>query len=149
MRTVQLTLEEDLVTAVDRIASQRRQSRSAFTRDALRAALAKLEAQALEQQHREGYLRQPVSPGEFSDFLEQLMTTISAAEANRHFSQVLRQVARGETLIITSRGKPMATIAPITRQAGRSLAQRQLLERLASQPPAGDCSWTRAELYED
>ena len=77
------------------------------------------------------------------------MTTLSAAEANRHFSQVLRQVARGETLIITSRGKPMATIAPITRQAGRSLAQRQLLERLASQPPAGDCSWTRAELYED
>ena len=68
MRTVQLTLEEDLVTAVDRIASQRRQSRSAFTRDALRAALAKLEAQALEQQHREGYLHQPVSPGEFSDF---------------------------------------------------------------------------------
>jgi len=44
------------------------QSRSAFARDALRAALAKLEAQALEQQHREGYLRQPVSPGEFSDF---------------------------------------------------------------------------------
>ena len=42
------------------------------------------------------------------------MTTISAAEANRHFSQVLRQVARGETLIVTSRGKPMATIAPIT-----------------------------------
>ena len=65
------------------------------------------------------------------------MTTLSAAEANRHFSQVLRQVARGETLIVTSRGKPMATIAPITRQAGRSLAQRQLLERLASQPHDG------------
>ena len=65
MRTVQLTLEDDLVTAVDRAAGQRRQSRSAFARD---AALAKLEAQALEQQHREGYLRQPVSPGEFSDF---------------------------------------------------------------------------------
>ena len=77
------------------------------------------------------------------------MTTISAAEANRHFSQVLRQVARGETLIVTSRGKPMATIAPITRQAGRILAKRQLLARLANQPPAGDRSWTRAELYED
>jgi metal-responsive CopG/Arc/MetJ family transcriptional regulator len=68
MRIVQLTLEEDLVTAVDRVAGQRRQSRSAFARDALRAALAKLEVQALEQQHREGYLRQPVSSGEFSDF---------------------------------------------------------------------------------
>ena len=65
MRTVQLTLEDDLVTAVDRAAGQRRQSRSAFARDALRTALAKLEAQALERQHREGYLRQPVAPGEF------------------------------------------------------------------------------------
>lgn len=68
MRTVQLTLENDLVTAVDRAAGQRRQSRSAFTRDALRAALAKLEAHAMERQYREGYLRQPVGPGEFSDF---------------------------------------------------------------------------------
>jgi prevent-host-death family protein len=81
--------------------------------------------------------------------LEPAMTTISAAEANRHFSQVLRQVARGETLIVTSRGKPMATIAPIACQAGRIVAKRQLLARLANQPPAGDRSWTRAELYED
>ncbi len=77
------------------------------------------------------------------------MNIISAAEANRHFSQVLRQVARGETLIVTSRGKPMAMIAPITPQAGRALAKRQLLARLTNQPPTGERSWTRAELYED
>ncbi|HHW78028.1 MAG TPA: type II toxin-antitoxin system prevent-host-death family antitoxin [Xanthomonadaceae bacterium] len=77
------------------------------------------------------------------------MTTISAAEANRHFSQVLRQVARGETLIVTSRGKPMATIAPITHQAGRSLAKHQLLARLTNQPPTGERSWARIELYEE
>ncbi len=65
---------------------------------------------------------------------EPSMTTISAAEANRHFSPVLRQVARGETPIITSRGRPMATIAP---QAERILAKRQLLARLTSQLPAG------------
>jgi metal-responsive CopG/Arc/MetJ family transcriptional regulator len=68
MRTVQITLEDELVKAVDRAADRLDQSRSAFTRDALRAALAKLEVQAQEQQHREGYLRQPVNPGEFSDF---------------------------------------------------------------------------------
>ena len=68
MKTVQLTLEDNLVIAVDQAAGRLRQSRSAFTRNALRAALEKLEAQALEQQHREGYLRQPVRPGEFSDF---------------------------------------------------------------------------------
>jgi hypothetical protein len=43
----------------------------------------------------------------------------------------------------------MATIAPITRQAGRIVAKRQLLARLTNQPSAGDRSWTRAELYED
>lgn len=68
MRTVQITLEDELVKAVDRAADRLDQSRSAFTRDALRAALAKLEVQVQEQQHREGYLRQPVNPGEFSDF---------------------------------------------------------------------------------
>lgn len=68
MRTVQITLENGLVQAVDQAADRLHQSRSAFTREALRAALAKLEVQSKEQQHREGYLRQPVSPGEFSDW---------------------------------------------------------------------------------
>jgi metal-responsive CopG/Arc/MetJ family transcriptional regulator len=68
MRTVQITLEDDLVSAVDSVASQIHQSRSAFTRDALRAALQKRAEQTREQQQREGYLRQPVEPGEFSDF---------------------------------------------------------------------------------
>jgi metal-responsive CopG/Arc/MetJ family transcriptional regulator len=65
---VQITLEDELVKAVDLAADRLDQSRSACTRDALRAALAQLEGQAQERQHREGYLRQPVSPGEFSDF---------------------------------------------------------------------------------
>lgn len=68
MRTVQITLEEDLVEAVDLAARRLNQSRSTFTRQALRAALSQLEMQTLEQQHREGYLKHPVSPGEFSDF---------------------------------------------------------------------------------
>lgn len=68
MRTVQITLENGLVQAVDQAADRLHQSRSAFTREALRAALAKLEVQSKEQQHREGYLRQPVSSGEFSDW---------------------------------------------------------------------------------
>jgi len=66
MRTVQITLDEELAKAVDLAAHRLSQSRSAFTRDALRAALEKLKLQALEQQHREGYLRHPVNPGEFS-----------------------------------------------------------------------------------
>ncbi len=68
MRTVQVTLDEELAKAVDLAAHRLSQSRSAFTRDALRAALEKLELRTLEQQHREGYLRHPVNAGEFSDF---------------------------------------------------------------------------------
>lgn len=77
------------------------------------------------------------------------MTTISAAEANRHFSRVLRQVAQGETLTITSRGKPLATMAPISRKAGQVVAKHQLLARLANQPATGERRWTRADLYQD
>lgn len=68
MRTVQMTLEDDLVEAVDSAARQRNQSRSAFTRDALQTALEKLAEQAREQQRREGYLKHPVRSDEFSNF---------------------------------------------------------------------------------
>jgi len=66
MKTVQMTLDEDLVEAVDRTARKLGKSRSAFTRDALREALARVRQRALEQKHREGYARKPVGRGEFS-----------------------------------------------------------------------------------
>jgi prevent-host-death family protein len=39
------------------------------------------------------------------------MKTISAGEANRHFSSALREVINGETVIVTSCGKPVVTIS--------------------------------------
>ena len=68
MRTVQMTLDPELVAAVDRAARQLGTSRSAFAREALRAALRRLEERALEQKHHEGYRRRPVRRGEFSDW---------------------------------------------------------------------------------
>ncbi len=68
MKTVQMTLDEELVTAVDCAAKKLGTTRSAFTRQALRTALEKLRVEALEQRHREGYARYPVEPGEFSDW---------------------------------------------------------------------------------
>lgn len=68
MKTVQITLEDELVRAVDLAAQRLSQSRSTFTREALRVALERLQVQTLEQQHREGYLKHPVASGEFSDF---------------------------------------------------------------------------------
>ena len=66
MRTVQMTLDADLVAAVDKVARRLGTTRSAFARDALRAALRRLHERSLEQKHREGYRRRPVKRGEFS-----------------------------------------------------------------------------------
>ena len=68
MKTVQMTLEEDLVRAVDQAAQNLGTTRSAFTRDALRESLTRLQERELERRHRLGYERKPVEPGEFSDW---------------------------------------------------------------------------------
>ncbi|HRC86291.1 MAG TPA: ribbon-helix-helix domain-containing protein [Thermoanaerobaculia bacterium] len=68
MRTVQMTLEVELLTRVDEAVAALGTSRSAFTRQALEQALARLQEAALEAKHREGYERQPVVEGEFSDW---------------------------------------------------------------------------------
>ena len=66
MRTVQMTLDEDLVAAVDKAAKRLGTTRSALTREALRATLARITGRELERKHREGYGRKPVRKGEFS-----------------------------------------------------------------------------------
>ncbi len=65
MRTVQMTLDDELVKAVDRMAKRLGTTRSGFTREALRAALVRSKERELERKHREGYLRQPPKRGEF------------------------------------------------------------------------------------
>lgn len=77
------------------------------------------------------------------------MKTISAAEANRHFSSLLRDAATGAVITVLSRGKPVATIGPAnTTQGSQKSARLQLLDRLRSQKPTGARNWTRDELYE-
>jgi metal-responsive CopG/Arc/MetJ family transcriptional regulator len=65
MRTVQLTLDEELVDAVDRMVKRLGTTRSGFTREALRAALVRSKERAMERKHREGYLRKQPKRGEF------------------------------------------------------------------------------------
>ncbi len=65
MRTVQMTLEPELVATVDKAARRLGLTRSAFARRALMAAIERLRVEALEQRHREGYRRKPVRRGEF------------------------------------------------------------------------------------
>lgn len=65
MKTVQMTLDEELVEAVDEAARRLGTTRSGFARHALRHELARLREQELEQKHRKGYELHPVRPGEF------------------------------------------------------------------------------------
>ena len=66
MRTVQMTLDEDLVERVDRVSKRLRMTRSSFTRRALRDALARYSVLELERKHRAGYQKQSVAADEFA-----------------------------------------------------------------------------------
>jgi metal-responsive CopG/Arc/MetJ family transcriptional regulator len=66
MKTIQMTIDEDLVKSVDRLSKQLKTSRSAFTRKALREAIARCRTEQLERRHYEGYAQHPVAADEFS-----------------------------------------------------------------------------------
>ena len=68
MRTVQMTLDNELVKNVDRVARALKTTRSAFTRMALQDALKKQSELRLVEKHRQGYDATPVQPGEFDDW---------------------------------------------------------------------------------
>ncbi len=66
MKTVQITLNENLVKAVDSAAKKLGTTRSIFAREALRSALKGFRTKSMESKHRAGYKRKPVKRGEFS-----------------------------------------------------------------------------------
>ena len=76
------------------------------------------------------------------------MREVSATDANREFSKILREVREGETVTVTSKGKPVAVISPFGVPPGQAAARASLLARLKSQSCAG-IAWTRDELYDD
>lgn len=78
------------------------------------------------------------------------MKTVTASDANRQFSSVLREVAHGEIITVVSRGKPVATISPANAaSAQRGAAKTTLLKRLKGQKVTGARNWNRDELYEN
>ena len=76
--------------------------------------------------------------------------TITAAEANRKFSELLRKVRDGQTVVVTVHGKPAAKIVAFSGDAGAAgNAHRSLVARLSGQPLVNVGRWTRAALYQD
>ncbi|MDQ2080092.1 type II toxin-antitoxin system prevent-host-death family antitoxin [Xanthobacteraceae bacterium Astr-EGSB] len=75
---------------------------------------------------------------------------ISAADANRKFSLLLRGVREGRSYVVTAHGKPVARLVPAGRHEDLAIGARSaLLSRLEKQPVVESQRWTRDELYED
>lgn len=75
---------------------------------------------------------------------------ISAADANRKFSLLLRGVREGRSYVVTSHGKPVARLVPAGKHEDVAAGARaSLLSRLKKQPVVRTTRWTRDELYED
>jgi metal-responsive CopG/Arc/MetJ family transcriptional regulator len=66
MRTIQMTLDDDLVASVDRVVRKLKTTRSAFTRKALKDAVNQVNVDMLEEKHKKGYERHPAGKTEFS-----------------------------------------------------------------------------------
>lgn len=75
---------------------------------------------------------------------------VSAADANRRFSLLLRGVREGRSYIVTSHGKPVARLIPAGKHEDVAASARAaLLARLEKQPVIQAGRWARDELYED
>lgn len=74
---------------------------------------------------------------------------VGAAEVNRRFSVILREVWAGRSFIVTSHGTPVARIvpAPGERATAAGAARNALLDRLRGQSAAilGE-RWRRGDL---
>jgi prevent-host-death family protein len=75
--------------------------------------------------------------------------TVTASEANRKFSSLLREIADGESVLVVSRGTPVATMNPVTATTNRQAGKNALVSRLEKQKAEGQRDWTRYELYQD
>ncbi len=78
------------------------------------------------------------------------MRKVSAREANQAFSKLLAEVAEGEEVIITRRGKPVARLSPVPQDGDREREEaiKRMIARMKRGVPLGDVRMTRDEMHE-
>lgn len=59
------------------------------------------------------------------------MSEVAARELRNHTADVLRRVEAGEQVTITSRGRPVAELAPVRAVRRRPIARAELMRRLS------------------
>jgi prevent-host-death family protein len=72
---------------------------------------------------------------------------ISASDANQRFSELLREVADGESFTVMSRGRAVARVLPVDRVA-QAHAIARLLAFVGDLPVRHSGDWSRGDLYE-
>jgi prevent-host-death family protein len=81
--------------------------------------------------------------------------SVSAREANQHFSRILRDVEAGTEIIVTRRGQPVARIVPAEASGERRLTPEQeaaharSMARLRKGWVLGGDRFSRDDLYDD
>lgn len=58
------------------------------------------------------------------------MSDVAARDLRNNTAEVLRRVEAGEPVTITSRGRPVAELVPISRHGRRPIPRAELLRRL-------------------
>ena len=71
MKTIQMTIDEQLLKAVDKLSRARKTTRPAFIRDALGAVIRRERIREQESRHAEGYAHKPVAAGEFDAWVNE------------------------------------------------------------------------------
>lgn len=61
-----------------------------------------------------------------------MKTEVASRELRNNTAEVLRRVEGGDEIVITTRGKPVAALVPLTMERRRWLSREELTRRLAT-----------------
>lgn len=74
---------------------------------------------------------------------------VSAADANRRFSELLRTVRKGRSVVVTSHGRLVAKVTPVMEDERMAAGARSVLfAQLRTERVVNIGRWTRDELYD-
>jgi prevent-host-death family protein len=79
------------------------------------------------------------------------MRNVSAREANQGFSKLLARVAKGEEVVITRHGKPVARLVPVQDAAAakrREAAIKRMIKMMERGFPLGGRRFTHDEMHQ-
>lgn len=80
------------------------------------------------------------------------MRTVSLMKANQEFSRLVREVERGESFLITRRGRPVAKLVPHTADQaadpGWTISYKRMMARLDEGASLGGLRVERENIYD-